>query len=685
MKKSTIVLIIACIVSAIAIGSLVGVFVLSSNANKLDAKVDDNKIQAEKALSTAINDANNNLETAISDAMTKAETELKTAVDTLKTLLAEGDQANALALSEASEQLSLAIAEAEQSLKVDISETNTALNQLATDLRTETANAIALLDTVYVKLDNWDAATDDVIAATLKVSGHYNSLFKDMYYPEDWNTISAIYEETKILLLRATDETVITEFVDNETTGYFAQVEAIPTKRQIIYTTLTQFGTTPAEIVYNEDWGKAIKDAEILINAENNQRVLAALSDIITLAEQMRARYDFLEEQHLAADVLNDRVIALRTALSETGYTAITKAEYERIIAEVETWDNATDELNAFMINREALELMKSEYEAAVNAYETAGNTLKEKLSVYNDPTYVYTYNADLASINALYEEGVAWRVDVEKRKFTLDGTFESPINLALTLFTLDTYDRAQKLEQAYAEATLNEELMLSLKNDIESMTVVKSTFKDRYQIIEGNYATWKNTYFMTPYESEAVEGNVNYELFNHALMAELTQLYNDRLADVLDKADILMADIARIKTITVMSGSDINTAKNTYLEFIGMLNGYGYEIEGLAAPENIQAYFDQKTAEYQAISAQAITEYGALTILDPTTVAKNNASEVKALVKWYSTYFGVNANDATSNLPVESIIITNGSVSLTVTSEMYENVKAVVAAYNAL
>ena len=78
MKKSTIVLIIACIVSAIAIGSLVGVFVLSSNANKLDAKVDDNKIQAEKALSTAINDANNNLETAISDAITKAETELKT-------------------------------------------------------------------------------------------------------------------------------------------------------------------------------------------------------------------------------------------------------------------------------------------------------------------------------------------------------------------------------------------------------------------------------------------------------------------------------------------------------------------------------------------------------------------------------------------------------------------------------
>jgi len=458
--------------------------------------------------------------------------ELNTKADELNSLILANDT-EIESLIQAKNELQESLRETKQTVDALSSSTLTEFTELdnAIDaLEKDFNNALAALDTVYVRLDNWDSATQDVISATFEITVFYNTLDPDMYYPEEWDALTAIHESTKISLLRATDKSAVDMLLSDPTSGYYALTDAILTKSEIVSQTLTEHGSTPEEVLLNEEWKLAIEKAEQLIAAEQDPEVLKSLEETVALTEALRERYDYLEEQKTVADEINTNTDDLIADIRENGYTADTRSDYENIISNVNEWDGNVGELNSALIDRESQTALAAEYAAAKEAYESAALALNDRLAVFNAPEYVYIYNADLDTVTALYNDGMAWREDAEQRGFALDGEFESPINDALTAFATDVYDRALKLEAANEEATLIEDRISSFYLEIESAATIDSSFKDRFELIALAVSDWKDTYFAA-YENEAVIGNANYDLLDHAAFDNLSILYGEKVA----------------------------------------------------------------------------------------------------------------------------------------------------------
>lgn len=457
---------------------------------------------------------------------------LDTKADELNTLILAND-ADIEALIQAKNGLQESLRETKETVDALSSSTLTELTELGdaiNALENSFNEALASLDTVYIRLDNWDSATQDVIEATFEITVFYNTLDRDMYYPEEWDALTAIHESTKISLLRATDKSAVDMLLSDPASGYYALTDAIRTKSEIVSQTLTANGSTPEEVLLNEEWRLAIEKAEQLIAAEQDPEVLKSLEETVALTEALRERYNYLEEQKTVADGINTDTADLIADIQQNGYTADTRSDYEDIIADVSEWDGNVGTLNSALIDRESQTALAAEYAAAKEAYESAALALSGRLAVFNTPEYVYTYNADLETVIALYHDGTAWREDALQRGFALDGEFESPINDALTAFATDVYDRAMKLEEANEEATMVEGQISSLYLEIETADIIAPSFKDRFELIALAVSDWKETYF-SAYESEAVIGNVNYDLLDHAAFDRLSILYGEKVA----------------------------------------------------------------------------------------------------------------------------------------------------------
>lgn len=587
-------------------GDSANVYALEQAITDFDAALSN----AIETLDASIEQTNVNA-SALQAALESAKSELSASIDTLSAdLKTKSEALNALILANDADIDSLI--QAKNELQAELEATNSAVDALSsstltkfdeistaiTALETSFNNGLASLDTVYIRLDNWDSATDDVIAATFEISVFYNNLYKEMYYPSEWDALVTLHESTKIALLRAASEASVDSILNDTIGGYYMLVNAIPTRSDIVYQTLTAYGTTVEEVLLNDEWGPAIQNAEQLIAAEQDPKVLEALADVIPLTEAFRERYDYLAAQKPIADQINTDTANLIAQIQSNGYTADNKAEYERIIAAVEVWDANVGAANAAMINREALASLSTEYDFARESYENAAVALNDRLTVFNAPDYVYTYNTDLDTIVALYNDGILWSEDVVNRGFALDGEVETPVNKQLTAFIADTYDRAIKLEAANSEAISIEAQISSLYSEIEFSNTIYLSYKNSFELIAANVLTWKNTYFGTPYESEAVIGNANYELLDHVAFDQLSVLYGAKVAPVMG----LFSQMEKLETITVDSYPDIVAAKTTYLAVVENINGSGYTVEGLPSPEEMQSYFDAKEAEYQAL-----------------------------------------------------------------------------------
>ncbi len=518
------------------------------NADALAAAITD----FDAAMSAATETINSSMEQAdtefdlLEQALDAAQADLTASIEAISSELnTKADELNSLILAndteiedliQAKNELQESLRETKQTVDALSSSTLTeftALDNAIDALEKDFNDALAALDTVYIRLDNWDSATQDVISATFEITVFYNTLDRDMYYSEEWDALTAIHESTKISLLRATDKSAVDMLLSDPTSGYYALTDAILTKSEIVSQTLTAHGSTPDEVLLNEEWRLAIEKAEQLIAAEQDPEVLKSLEETVALTEALRERYDYLEEQKTVADEINTDTDDLIVNIRENGYTADTRSDYESIIAKVDEWGGNVGALNSDLIDREFQTALVAEYTAAKEAYESAALALKDRLAVFNAPEYVYTYNADLDTVVALYNDGTAWREDAEQRGFALDGELESSVNDALTAFETGVYDRALKLEAATEEATHIENQISTLYLEIESAATIDSSFKDRFELIALAVSNWKDTYFAA-YESEAVIGNVNYDLLDHAAFDELSILYGEKVAPVM-------------------------------------------------------------------------------------------------------------------------------------------------------
>ena len=582
---------------------------------------------------------------AMDEAAKAASKDLEDATALLKALIAEKADITAVNAADAALKVEIdALVAVLEALTGDDYADLAELGNLKAYVAAEIAKAKAASDVAYLVMSDWNAATEAFVAAVEAVATKYYSTNRDLYYAADLVALDVAYEVSVAALSRCTNAAdVATELADA-----LAALEAVDTKAEAIYADLTAKGDKVADVVRNAEWNAIITAAEEAIAAETDAAVVESLADVKALAEEFRARYEALASNETWANAINADVEALIAAIEANGFTAANKAEYAAIKAEIAEWDEATGAANVALINRDNVAALDADYAAAVAAYETAANTVKAALAAFTGE-YVYNYNADLAAINKAAADYTAWTADVAARGFDLTGDLEKAVADVYAAFNAGAYARAQALEQANADATALETRIAKLSAELTELTVVRSRYQTELLSIKADAAKWINTYFADAYAAEAVAGNTNYELLDHAAIVALEELYNTQMAEVMALAENLKAALAKLGTISIYSGADLDAASAAYTAFTNWLVDLKYEIEGLDDAAGITNTLTTKTVAYKDIVDAALAAYPAVD--SPADVKLSSADDIDALVEWYEKYFNVDVNAADSAL----------------------------------
>lgn len=381
----------------------------------------------------------------------------------------------------------------------------------------------------------------------------------------------------------------------------------------------------------------------------------------------------------LEADIaaLMTRVENVTYDINMNGYTAANKAEYEAIMTALNTIKTTIGEVNYSMIDTEAVESMTFSYESSIVEYKIVSDYVLNTINAFNGD-YEYIYNVDVEAIYDAYGIYSEWLNMIQGRGFTTTSSdVEKAIATAYETFKNGTYARMKALDDAKVLADMINSSVSSLSNKINELTVVKSQYKADLATIDRSVENWINMYF-TDYAKEGV----NYNLVDHEAIAKLHADYDRVIAVILEKAEKLAECIAKLDTITVMSGNDIDAARVQYLSFTDHLGDLQYEIDSLGTPSEITALFTSKAAEFKKLCEEAATAYNALTILNKNNVTIHNKAEVDAMIAWYAKYPKVDITKADSTLGVESVKLTE---TFTLKATDVDAAKACVAAYNEL
>ena len=540
--------------------------------------------------------------------------------------------------------------------------------------------------------------------------------FIDMDGNQKWVTIvpevytvdfNELRNEYQYKLNRATSIDNVAEIL----AAYDAELDAIVTTEEYLYDVLLElvgdeYAENPADaILHNAEWQYQMEKARRIVNSYGlrtirniNNRVIAEdgksftnesieynksyYEEVVALFDEMWAKYQSLFQAEIEANAINARVETFIADLAADGYTAANKAEYEDILAEIATWDETYGAANAALIDREKVETMKTDYAAAVKAYEDAAKALLDKFAIYNAAEYVFVYNTDYTAVTELKAAYDAWALDVVARGWALDGAVEAPVVTAHTVFEPDTLARAIALNTANDEATAIENAIKALTTELNNFTVVRSAYQVALENIKADAKAWIDTYFAAPYDAIDAAEKANYELLDHAAVVAVEELYNKQMAEVMELAEALKAALAKLDTINVFSGTDIEAAQAAYTAFTNWLADLEYEIEGLADTATITNTLATKTVEFKNIAAQVIADYKLLAVLKAADVKLTSEADVEDLKTWFKDYFTVDLTVADSALPVAEVVLDDGTDKLTVNATTVADAKAAVKAF---
>lgn len=544
--------------------------------------------------------------------------------------------------------------------------------------------AKAAADAAYIVVENWNTATDLIVKAVVELSTHFNTkVDKDFYYGDEYAKIVALYEEYRIRLTRAVDADAVDNVLNSET-GYYAAVDAVDTKADVILAVLTAEGKTVEEVLLNDAWKKAITTAQAMLAAETDADVVELLKDVQKLADDMAARYAELEGAKLEADVINGELKTVIEMFLDGGWHFTAKDKADTLLAKIKAWDEKYGEANAALIVREDVEKLNAIYADSLDAYKAAAKALADKFAPYNAEDYVFVYTTDYEAVTKLEAEYTAWALDVVARGWALDGAVEAPVVTAHSVFEPDTLARAIALDTANTKATDIEDAIKALATqlDPENFKVVRSDYQKALDSIKLATKTWNETYFAAPYDAIDGAEKANYELLDHAAVVAVEELYNKQMAEVMRLAEELKAALAKLDTINVFSGKDIEDAQDAYIAFTNWLADLKYEIEDLAPTEVITNTLATKTVEFKNIAAKVIADYKLLAVLKAADVKLTSEADVEALKTWFKNYFTVDLTVADSALPVAEVVLDNGTDKLTVNATTVADAKAAVKAF---
>ena len=618
------------------------------------------------------------LSDAIDDVAKAATEDLEAATAALEAAIAL--KADATALEAASADL-----QAQVDALVDVLEVLTgdkyadleALGNLKTYIATEIAAAKAVSDAAYILINDWTAASSEIVAAVGTLATQYYGTNRDFYYAKELVLLDVAYDKAVAALTRVT----LKDNVAAVLAEGVAALDAVDTKADVIYATLTALGTTVDDVVRNDDWNKAITDAEALLAAETDAEVVKSLEEVAKLVEDFRTQYNALAGDAAAADVLNDRVEKLIADLKANGYTAVTKADYELLITNIEAWDAATNEANLVLVDRDQLAVLNTTYTDAKATYDKAATDVKALLESFTSYTYGAEAYKAVTDAKAAYDK---WLADVAAAGFDTTGEVEKATVAAYDAFAKGVYARALALEQAALDAAAILADVKALTKNLNAVAnhtgVVRSQYQTDLADIVAARETWIETYFAGDYAAEAVEDNANYAILNHKAVADVEALYTEVMADIMALAEALKTALGEIKTIDLFSGADLAAASDAYTKFTDKLGDLGYEIEDLDDAAGITNTIATKTVEFKAAVAKALTAYEALKVTKKADVLLTSEADIVALVAWYKDY--VNVDLKADGTLAEAVVLSD---KVTINADSVADAKAAIAAFDEL
>ena len=657
---------------------------LVAAVEELEALVAKAEAAAEAADTTIVEELNIVIENSakeVADAATKALDDAKLALEAEIADLKAGTAADLeAAKSKLEEEIDLikgALDSLSDTTDGNFSSLTNAINdKIAADIK----EAQELADKTYIIIDAWNEATEMIIEAMLTLNDQKTAINVNLYYAPEQKTIDAIFETYRIKLYRAVNPEAVNAILAGEN-SFVAAVAKLDTKADIIYTNLTKLGSTVSDVVYGDAWLDVLDEVAADLAAEIDPAVVESLEKVTALYDELRAQYNLLAAQMAEVADLNNRVDALIAAIADYGYTAVNKAEYEAIIADVAAWDKVLDDAaahadNYAAIERADIEKLTADYTAAIDAYVAYRNATIDKLDDYAADTYVYNYTADgseLAALEAADKAYAEWLADVLYRGFNADVALLDDLYADLCV----ALARANALEAANTKADEIEALVEQLSGQLTNMSVVKSEYQDTLNTILAEQAAWIKTYF-DEYSEEKVAGNANYDILDHAAIDAVKALYDEKLGALEELENNLAEALTKIETIDIYSADELAAASAAYTALTNKLGDLGYKLDDVDASA-VTNTIATKTVEYKALVKEAVDAYKLLTVLAKADVTLAKEAEVDALVAWYNTYLAVDVKDADAELPVEELELADD---LVITAAKVADAKAAYAAF---
>ena len=415
---------------------------------------------------------------------------------------------------------------------------------------------------------------------------------------------------------------------------------------------------------------------------------------VIDLLVALDKKYDSLSDtvKAVTATVKAETVIRLYRAIDN----ASAKAAYdfaEKLFAAVEEIDKVTytkeyyyaDEQAAIdaLIEKAAKDVLELAY--GEDASELVADLKADIADVDTKAEIILatlTANGTTADIIVSEEwfyaiTDVAGKLDVET---ALAEDTDSGIPAVITAYTAYA-KRYEEVFTAKEEAAAINAAIVAHTNKLNGKySVITSDFVTEFDAIVEDVADWKETYF-TDYAKEGA----NWAMLNHDAFAALEVLFEEKIGVLITLAEAANVAIAKLGTITIKSGIEIEEAKAAYLAFTNKLGDLEFEIGNVPTSGELAMAVTKANADFIKICKDAIAAYETLEEIDTTTVTIYDGEAVAAIVAWFNKYFGVDVTAANSTLGIETLTITDGATELTFTEDDLTAAKALKAAYETL
>ena len=491
-------------------------------------------------------------------------------------IVANGDQANAQALSDAKLALENLIKEVQSKIDV-LSKQDYEFHGKIQGIYDELTASIAATRTASMKLADWNAATDDLVADNggldrLKELFESYEAKKTTYIGNDFVKVEELYADYWVRMLRSTS----TEDIERLLVEFDKDAAAVRTWPDAIYDALMEVGSSVEDVEYDADGVKLDYVASLLAEAHafNNPDIEAAI-----------------------------------LAYGENGVNL--------------------DEIYA-TYRAQYITLLK----------QSNGQGIKDRMDALVDQPVIWTDSNEPDSLKML----------LASIREEYDGWISDPAN---------ALENVEGFADTYAEFVAFEARFAALCDAKAEADSINALIPDYLAGVEANGATWMNDlnvnsvkdkaaawiamYFSGEYAGEIEASSANYNMLDHAALAELVEAFEAKVAAFKEASLEFARAVDAIGEVNLLSWDEINVALSKYGDLVLSRDLTDFEYLFDDAGNSPSSYYEilvDKYGEYRTLKASAYKDYvEAFTPVNGLVVSIYDGAKVDAILAWYETY----------------------------------------------